>query len=699
MAGGLFTISNPYSRDDRARLVPFLSSQQAAPTADQQTAIAAGLQTGLLGGTEQQAQAASGVAKAVVQQAQDDPVKWAAQQNANDLIQRALSMQDTPDRMKERDVLYPLPIKNGRWDSGDIYKRPFVQNDDGTTSTMVSQVFSDDNGHHVIMNVTPDGHILSDADAQKRYYEVGDNGVATFDNLDDALGFDAAMHPREAQRLKYQNDPSALQQYAYDLERADHPDWFDQSGAYIGQQAQPQTAADAVTQATLQGAAQEQAQAQQAAQGQLPVQRGSLISGLLTNPTPEMVTVPYTQTPQAQQAAGRQQNLTALGRNLANQLIQAKQMYAQAQAAGSQQGMDAAHAAALSIRQSAQAAGIDLDAFGANDTVQQAAQNLQDDYYHGIQNALYGSLNETSDDYYNRIYMGLRQRGYNESVSRNEAARRAGIYQAQRMSQLTDALYQYGLSPRGSINQIGTRLLAMMSDENANKAGYYANMFAGPKQDYAFDRQQDTASTQQAYKEKNMATKQTYDLQQMQYKEQLNERLKQLDGQIKMAELSHEYGLKAQLEAEKGQIQARLAQINGANRIAVANINKSGKGKSGSSGGGSGSGGADAMRAIKAYNEWKKNNPDAEDWQNPFQDAYDNAVANLNGNDPSNYDMDDKNQAYSAAQSVLEENARQNYPVTAEGLAQMISNLGGYGPQIAQEWMDDGTLYQYGKNE
>ncbi|WP_303104095.1 hypothetical protein [uncultured Mitsuokella sp.] len=553
MAGGLFTISNPYSRDDRARLVPFLSSQQAAPTADQQAAIAAGLQMGLLGGTEKQAQTASNVAKAVVQQAQDDPVKWAAQQNAN----------------------------------------------------------------------------------------------------------------------------------------------IDQQA----QQAQPQTAADAVTQATLQGAAQEQAQAQQAAQGQLPVQRGSLISGLLTNPTPEMVTVPYAQMPQAQQAAGRQQNLTALGRNLANQLIQAKQMYAKAQATGSQQGMDAAHAAALSIRQSAQAAGIDLDAFGANDTVQQAAQNLQDDYYRGIQNALYGSLNETSDDYYNRIYMGLRQRGYNENVSRNEAARRAGIYQAQRMSQLTDALYQYGLSPRGSINQIGTRLLAMMSDENANKAGYYANMFAGPKQDYAFDRQQDTASTQQAYKEKNMATKQTYDLQQMQYKEQLNERLKQLDGQIKMAELSHEYGLKAQLEAEKGQIQARLAQINGANRIAVATINKSGKGKSGSSNGGSGSGGADAMRAIKAYNNWKKNNPDAEDWQNPFQDAYDNAVANLNGNDPSNYDMDDKNQAYSAAQSVLEENARQNYPVTAEGLAQMISNLGGYGPQIAQEWMDDGTLYQYGKNE
>ena len=597
MAGGLFTINtNPYSRDNGARLVPFLSQVQE-PTPDQQAAIAAGLQTGLLGGTEKQAQAAADVAQNTVKQVQqsqqaqqDDPVKWAAQQNRDELIQRALSMQNaSPDQMRERDVLYSLPIGNGRWDSGNIYQRPFVKNDNGTTSTMVSQVFTDDNGNHVIMNVTPDGKILSDEDAQKRYYEVGDNGVATFDNLDDALKFDNALHPREVQRLKYQNNPAALQQYAYDLERADHPEWFDQSGAYIGQQAQqaqPQTAADAVTQATLQGAAKEQAQAQQ--QYSIPLQQGSLISGLLTNPTPTMVDIPVTQARQGIPMQGAQgmaqgQRLSALGRDLANQLIRAKQLYAQAQQAGSQKGMDAAHAAALSIRQSAAAAGIDLSGFGADDTQQDAAQNLQDDYYRGIQNALYSNLDVTSDDYYNRIYQGLRQRGYNEEVSRNEAARRAGIYQAQRMSQLTDALYQYGLSPRGSINQIGTRLLAMMSDENANKANYYANMFAGPKQDYAFDRQQDTASAQQAYKEKNMATKQGYDLQQMQYKTQLTEHLREIEGKIKMAEQSHEYGLKAQLEAYKGQIKKELANING--QWGVAKAQASGKGKSGSSGG------------------------------------------------------------------------------------------------------------------
>lgn len=602
MAGGLFTINtNPYSRDNGARLVPFLSQVQE-PTPDQQAAIAAGLQTGLLGGTEKQAQAAADVAQNTVKQVQqsqqaqqDDPVKWAAQQNRDELIQRALSMQNaSPDQMRERDVLYSLPIGNGRWDSGNIYQRPFVKNDDGTTSTMVSQVFTDDNGNHVIMNVTPDGKILSDEDAQKRYYEVGDNGVATFDNLDDALKFDNALHPREVQRLKYQNDPAALQQYAYDLERADHPEWFDQSGAYIGQQAQqaqPQTAADAVTQATLQGAAKEQAQAQQ--QYSIPLQQGSLISGLLTNPTPTMVDIPVAQARQGISMQGTQgmaqgQRLSALGRDLANQLIRAKQMYAKAQKAGSQQGMDAAHAAALSIRQSAAAAGIDLSGFGADNTQQDAAQNLQDDYYRGIQNALYGNLDVTSDDYYNRIYQGLRQRGYNEEVSRNEAARRAGIYQAQRMSQLTDALYQYGLSPRGSINQIGTRLLAMMSDENANKANYYANMFAGPKQDYAFDRQQDTASAQQAYKEKNMATKQGYDLQQMQYKTQLTEHLRDIEGKIKMAEQSHEYGLKAQLQAQAGQIKAALANING--RWGVAKAQASGKGGGSKSSSGSSSG-------------------------------------------------------------------------------------------------------------
>ena len=50
-----------------------------------------------------------------------------------------------------------------------------------------------------------------------------------------------------------------------------------------------------------------------------------------------------------------------------------------------------------------------------------------------------------------------------------------------------------------------------------------------------------------------------------------------------MAEQSHEYGLKAQLEAYKGQIQKELANING--QWGVAKAQASGKGKSGSSGG------------------------------------------------------------------------------------------------------------------
>ena len=128
----------------------------------------------------------------------------------------------------------------------------------------------------------------------------------------------------------------------------------------------------------------------------------------------------------------------------------------------------------------------------------------------------------------------------------------------------------------------------MMSDENANKANYYANMFAGPKQDYAFDRQQDTASAQQAYKEKNMATKQGYDLQQMQYKTQLTEHLREIEGKIKMAEQSHEYGLKAQLQAQAGQIKAALANINGRWGVAKAQVSGKGGGSKSSSGSSSG---------------------------------------------------------------------------------------------------------------
>lgn len=602
MAGGFYNIqTNPYSRDTGAQLVPFLSQAQQAPSPTDQAAIAAGLRTGLMGGTEQQAQAAGDLAKTAVQAVQQDAAKQqaaaqAAQLTPDQMIQRAISLQDNPDQMKEKDVLYPLPIGNGRWDSGDIYTRPFVDNGDGTTSTMVSQVFTDDNGNHVIMNVTPDGKVLSDEKARQRYYNVGDNGIATFDNLDEALKFDEALHPREVQRLKYRNDPTALQQYAYDLQRADHPERFSADGSqYTGPQAQPQTASDTVTQATLQGAAQDnaKAQAQQAAQQaqQIPLQRGSILGGLLSSPNMTMVNVPVVD---ARALMGAQQprqpaELTPLGRDLANQLIQAKKMYQKAQAANSQKGMEAAHAAALSIQDSARAAGIDLSQYGSDVTLQNAAQNLQNDYYRGLQNSLYGDLSMTSDDYYNNIYNRLRQNGYSDKVSRNVAAKRAGQYQAQRMAKLQDALFAYGMSPRGSINQTGARLLYMMSGENANAANYYANMFAGPKQDYAFNRQQDTAATQQQYNQQNMATKQQYSLQQLDVKAQINQKLKVLDGQIKIAEQNNDYALKAQLQKQKYELQ-NWATTNGIKLKAALGVGtgRGGGGSKKSSGGDSG---------------------------------------------------------------------------------------------------------------
>lgn len=124
----------------------------------------------------------------------------------------------------------------------------------------------------------------------------------------------------------------------------------------------------------------------------------------------------------------------------------------------------------------------------------------------------------------------------------------------------------------------------------------------------------------------------------------------------------------------------------------------------GSARGGSGKGSdrwttSTALSAIKEADAWDEEHPD-DTSANPIRDAADDATAFLNktGN-YGNYDMDDKDSAYSAVQDILEENYRQGYRNTPYELYTMICSMGGYGPDIAQEYWDNGMLEQYGKTD
>lgn len=222
---------------------------------------------------------------------------------------------------------------------------------------------------------------------------------------------------------------------------------------------QPQSATDSMTEATLTGA--------------------------------DVAGQQYAQQKQAQQQAVMD-NVT---RRLAQGLLGAKSAYEQGQAlfgnaeneeqaAAGQLLMDKAAQQAQTIRQSANAAGLDLSRFGENITYQQAAQTMQDDTLRGLAN-LFSRNDMTSDEYYDQQYQQLRAKHYTERQARDEAARRAGRFQAERMGRLSNAFHNYGLGENGAINSDGVRILNMMAGEDEKAANLFAQMYGNPKTELA----------------------------------------------------------------------------------------------------------------------------------------------------------------------------------------------------------------------
>lgn len=231
---------------------------------------------------------------------------------------------------------------------------------------------------------------------------------------------------------------------------------------------QPQSATDSMTEATLTGA--------------------------------DVAGQQYAQQKQAQQQAVMD-NVT---RRLAQGLLGAKGAYEQGQAlfgnaeneeqaAAGQLLMDKAAQQAQTIRQSANAAGLDLSRFGENMTYQQAAQTMQDDTLRGLAN-LFSRNDMTSDEYYDQQYQQLRAKHYTERQAREEAARRAGRFQAERMGRLTNAFHNYGLGENGAMNSDGVRILNMMAGEDEKAANIFAQMYANPKSEYTAQAAREAAN-------------------------------------------------------------------------------------------------------------------------------------------------------------------------------------------------------------
>lgn len=360
-------------------------------------------------------------------------------------------------------------------------------------------------------------------------------------------------------------------------------------GQRMAQQAAPQpspaeqAAIMAGTPTPAQQAPTPQEQAAAAAQAAPVASQAASMAAQVQNSTPDMSAAQTA--PQAAPQADYNQQLNdviaqanrvgigqpmSLGeRSMLSQILGAKDMY---NAAQDDAGRESAHALADAYRQAGAQYGLN-DTSSALDATQLRTL-LQTDYYMGVNNAMQG---KTSAEYFDDQYNALRKAGLTRNEAIDEAARRAQRYQNERVRNLTNAYYTYGVDSDGSMNNNGAAILNLIYDEQPASAAMGMQNYATPIQNWKFDKNQEAANN--AYQQKLDYGQHTFDWTRILNNDKLTE-------QEKMQAIANDFqkylaNLKIDADLKKAQIGADTA-------VQVANIRgegKSGGGSNGSSGG------------------------------------------------------------------------------------------------------------------
>ena len=99
----------------------------------------------------------------------------------------------------------------------DVRNRPQTVMDDGSTATVRSMSFENNDGQEVLVpTIAPDGRVLSNREAMELYGRTGQH-LGKFDNPDDATAFAKRLH--EAQERYYSEAPSLQERIAQYLMR------------------------------------------------------------------------------------------------------------------------------------------------------------------------------------------------------------------------------------------------------------------------------------------------------------------------------------------------------------------------------------------------------------------------------------------------------------------------------------------------
>lgn len=82
----------------------------------------------------------------------------------------------------------------------NLSRRPRVRNADGSTSTIRSMSFEDDNGHNVLIPTVIEGRgIVPAEEAIKHYYQTGEH-LGVFDSPKSADAYAESLHKQQAKQ-------------------------------------------------------------------------------------------------------------------------------------------------------------------------------------------------------------------------------------------------------------------------------------------------------------------------------------------------------------------------------------------------------------------------------------------------------------------------------------------------------------------
>jgi len=414
-----------------------------------------------------------------------------------------------------------------------------------------------------------------------------------------------------------------------------------------------------------------------------------------------------------EQAYLQDPTLNYVQRQLASGLLADKADWQKAYEAGDAQGMATAALNAQNRREQAERIGWNPAAYGSNVSLVDAAKALAQNDTRAINDIFY-NLKDSGRGYTQDVADYLDQ-GYSIDSAKRLAGQNAQYNQQDNMNRLVDAYQMYGTDPRGAINQNGLRILGQMAQAGgaspSELANFYAQMQASPKDNWNFenslitaqnannfarDRQLLAGQIAQAAQERGFA----HDFDLANYRANLDVNKAAAVARIQEAtkqmgrEQAYNFALKALTNAGYTPQEAAM--------MAATAVTGRPLGKTGGSGGnGRGNGGmkiSEANTIINQWRKWNEDNPDTPE-ANPFNDAYEEAVATINGYTDRPADVDNYNNVYSWAQDVLEENYRRGYPLSEDDLHKVISSVGGYGEQVANELKKSGALNSdhYGK--